>query len=70
MELKWAIMEGLVPDIELWDPIVRHKIGHIYHTHSCSCECAHVHTNTHIHRENTQHSTPLFSQFIIKCIHF
>jgi hypothetical protein len=54
MELKWVIMKGLVPDIEVQDSIVCHKIGRIYHTHSHSCECACMHA---IARARTQAHT-------------
>ena len=66
MELKWAIIEGLVPDIEVQDSIVCHKIGLIYDSHSRvyarvrAHACAHTHTQTH-----RKHSTFYTSTFTV-----
>jgi hypothetical protein len=49
-ELKWAIMEGLVPDIEGQDSTACHQIGRIYlppPSLSVMHACMYTHTHTH-----------------------
>ena len=68
-ELKWAITEGLVPDIEAQDCIVYHKTGLIYNSHSCSCVCAHAHTEKtlnilHLYLHHSFENVYTFKSFV------